>query len=180
MDVGGSFLQVAKASAAGAVTRIAQFVLGSPSATVDFSSIPQTYQNLRLIITGACSTGGIDAGCLMTLNGDTGANYDIALQYNGGVSSTYGGTSADIGNISANTSPPNSSGVIDLLIPGYAGTTFNKQFQSLSSRRDATSTIYIVMTGGCWHNASAITDILLTAASGNFIAGSVFTLYGLN
>jgi hypothetical protein len=179
---------------AGGLVLIASNVLGSAASSVTFSSIPGTYNNLRIVWGGRSSqTSGSQGGqdyVIGQFNGDTGANYDFEGNYfqgNGNSStnlSAFNGlasSSPQIGYLAGNTAPANTTGCFDTYIPNYAGTTFYKNAFSVGGDYGLTTTsgfqqINMFM---CWHNTAAITSIVFKLGSGlNFMTGSYFYLYG--
>jgi len=171
---------LALAPGGGGLTLIDTQVLGSNTATVTFSSIPSTYEHLKLVWQGRTSAT-IEA-LRMRFNSDTGSNYDFE-QYVGSnttaaAGGAFAGTSLFLGELNGTgeTAQRFSSGVADF--PFYKQTTAYKhlvfQFQDI---RNATS--HAGSGGGMWRNTAAITDIALFAASGNLVTGSAFSLYGV-
>jgi hypothetical protein len=171
----------------GAFTQIARTVLGSPSATVTFSSLG-SFNHLQLVINAACS--GAVTGDFVDLqaNGDAGSNYQ--WQYAGaigGSTNTFHGSgtaTGHIGNVSCASAPANAQGIVNFTLEDYATTTFSKQGTGTTGY--VADTVY---TGNLfnatfywiWTSTSAITSIVLSLTGGsNFITGSTFTLYGLN
>jgi hypothetical protein len=154
-------------------TPIATTTLGSGVSSYTFSSIPQTYTDLVLVINGTASSF---LSRLMQFNSDTspsGTNYsDTGLNGSGSSASSYRGVSAPsngIGGVSAS----NSTTIVQ--IQNYSNTTTYKT----SLWRANTSTDY-VQAGVClWRSTAAISSIVLTISSGNFGTGSTFTLYGI-
>ena len=169
----------------GGLTQIAEVIIASAQPTVTFSSIPNTYRNLKLVMTVAESggTGGVYA----QFNGDTGNNYTGQYFYgqdggSGAVKVTA--TSEVVIGLAAlnpggggDDAPANSPASTEATIYDYARTVWFKNWTSLSTRQD--SSFYTFNTGGQWANTAAITSILLGLQDGdNFLVGSVFTLYG--
>jgi hypothetical protein len=66
------------------------------------------------------------------------------------------------------------------MIYNYAGTTFWKITTATNGYEQAASTLYSLANSGMWHSTAAITSIRLAPGTGNFVAGSSFTLYGMN
>jgi|ERR1700722_1239562 len=159
---------------------IASQILGATAASVTFSAIPQTYHNLKLVITAQSDTAGSGAGTSdlqANYNGDTGANYLWNQSYatqssTNGAAFSYPPSVARIGGIGQAGNAPNIGSVIVDII-NYTNTTFSKT--SLGGSMTAGIWDYV---GAIWANTSAITSILLTMDSGNFIPGSIFLLYG--
>lgn len=155
---------------------IQSYTTTGSQATITFSSIPQTYTDL--VVQGASRrgiNGAGDAGWNVTLNGDTGANYSVAMVYAGGSTGGvnrnnffYTGAVGD-GVFCANT----------MNIMNYTSTSINKVALTQSfvygNGSPAIDSRYFC---NLWRSNAAITSITLSPASG-FWEGSVLTLYGI-
>ena len=159
---------------------IATTTLGSNAATAVFSSIPQTYTDLVIVLDFRFTqSGGRFAGVLC--NGDSGSNYQTAY-YAGSGSGTLTATFADnclrLGNGSNNSERT----LIQGHIFGYANTTSYK-----SSIGRASTNEYAIFYGSNWRGSTgssfqAITSLTVmcdTSSSNAFLAGSTFTIYGI-
>ncbi len=164
-------------SGAGAVALIQRIVLGATTATIAFSSIPNTYENLVLtgIIRLADASTNYLPGAVMQFNGDTGSNYRWG--YNGGGS---GAAVAfiEMGNTAGAGAAAGVCMSFEVRIPSYARTTFFKSCDGQSNLWQGTQAEYIF--GGVWLNTAAINAITIVdqAGAGGFAAGSVVSLYG--
>ena len=160
------------------VTVISRQILGSPSATITFSSIPGTYNNLRLLITGRDTSATEDSGAYIKFNSDsTAGNYqtEIFLGYGGGTTaSLFSGTTsgAIFGNIDGN----GKTSCADMSIPDYANTTFPKFCISQSTTTG--SSVRSGLWTAQWSGTAAINTIVLTAGGTAFATGTIATLYG--
>ena len=167
---------VISAVSSSAVVRLGQVVVGvGGSPTITFSSIPGTYTNLRLVITGTQGSGGGSSDLLMQFNGDTGDDYDWTWTGgNGG----NGVSSMHMGQMPGGTAGSLPTFVID--IPSYAGTIFNKVAYSAGNINTFGSHVGNFWNfAGDWNNTAAITQLTFTTAfAGSFNQGSTFTLYG--
>jgi hypothetical protein len=154
-------------------TPIASTTLGTAVSSVTFSSIPQTYTDLVLIIsTKNTSTGNY---ILTRYNSDSGTNYSQTRLV--GTGSTVGSNRDANDNSFAvmyqtNTTDP---GICVMNIFNYSNTTTNKTAIS----RDSFAADTTFLRCGLWRNTSAITSISLTINGGNFNTGSTFNLYGI-
>ena len=155
--------------------------LGS-DATVTFSSIPQTYDHLEISWYARSDRASSDQDNLnMGFNGDTtAANYDMQRLI--GTASTLTALQSaailQIGNISAADSGANIFGSGTVTIYNYTKTDRHKHRFSIGGQADLPFTIF---TSSRWENTAAITSVELTPNAGtNFLAGSVFTLRGIN
>src|SRR5262245_36617416 len=79
------------------MVQIADVVLASAAAQIDFTSIPQTYLHLKVIFQGRSDAAGTDQNLQMRFNSDAGTNYNwqfvrgslTAVTANTGASQTY-------------------------------------------------------------------------------------------
>ena len=150
--------------------------VGTAVATITFSSIPQTYTDLVLVMTGTTSSTG--ASLRLQFNSDTTSLY----------SDTYlvgNGTSASSGRDSAQTSirvSQNATGgtlnvqrVNILQIFNYSNTSV---FKTVLARGNAD--LEVGLNAGLYRSTSAITALnLFNGASATFGVGTTFTLYGI-
>jgi hypothetical protein len=153
------------------LTPIATITLTSASATVTFSSIPQTYTDLMLVANGAASTG---TSLGFRFNSDSGNNYSYTALYGSGSSAaSLRGTNnalAYVGNWYTSF-----DGALISHIQNYSNTTTNKTILS----RNGNASNYVWATTSLWRSTAAISTILISADGQNFSSGSSFTLYGI-
>jgi hypothetical protein len=172
------------------LTQIAQVVVsGSSTTTVTFSAIPGTYSSLQLIASGAASDSGtlISVNCQFNSDAtstDYGGNYIYGT--NAAVSagaSTPTSTGDNCFDLPGTSTIANVAGQSSILFPGYAGTVFYKTFTANGNVQSSTTFatgLSNLTISGMWKSTAAITSIVLTdAGGGHFIAGSTFTLYGM-
>lgn len=160
-------------------TPIATNTLGSAASSVTFSSIPTTYTDLRLVITGGTTLAGEKPS--IRFNSDSGTNYSYAILYGDGSST-------------GSTSGSNQS----YLNPSWAGSMSNTipTFYTIDifsySNSSVYKTILCTFSGdkngsgdsanvvNLWRSTSAINNIYIYASGGStFTSGSTFTLYGI-
>lgn len=168
----------------GALTKLAENVLASAVGTVTFSGISGSYRNLILRITAAASVN-TNPALTLQFNGDTAAHYDWTFAYTegngaGSGSDGFAATSMSWGSPIPSNSISNQPGIVSILITNYAATVFNKVVLGQWMREDSsvTSGIFVGTITGTWKSTAAITSIVLALASGNFVVGSTFSLYG--
>ncbi len=146
-----------------------QVVLAASSATVVFSSLPQNYRDLILVISGTASG---DTSPSLNFNGDSGANYaNLRLFANASTTSaqaftdSYGST----GFMSTERS------TIRIQIFEYSAT--DKQKTTLS-RGGNTANLRLEATR--WTNTAAITSITVRMdGAQTYSTGTTFSLYGV-
>jgi len=157
-------------------------------ATIDFTAIPATYTHLVVVITGRNDAANNESNLLMQLNGDTAANYDWAQVqvYSQSTapagSGAAGATAAQVGVMNGANAAASKASTTEINLPNYAGTTFHKAWLSSSADRTGYTPggINVNAVSGAWSNTAAITRLTLSLSAGNFVAGTVCTLYGVD
>lgn len=160
--------------------------LAASAANFDIQNIPASYKHLHLFLQGRSDRAAqtLDT-VILRANNDSGANYDTQ-QLQGvdvavSTSETFGATSASLGEITAASSTADAAGMIFVLIPNYAGTTFHKTFFASCYDPKSGTSMTIVMNGSRWASTSAINRLtVISGTASNFIAGTRVTLYGMN
>lgn len=166
---------------------ISKQVLVSSLASVSFPSIPQTFDNLRLVVSAksdGTTVAGYDSANLR-FNGVSTASYNWNSWFTtqgastmtvAGATSATGMQCAEIWN-SHFASAGRGIAVID--IPNYSDANNFKIIKSESSATDGGAVGIQQTYTGCLNGATtAITSLTLLMNVGNFIADSTFTLYG--
>jgi len=156
-------------------TAINTTTLTSATASITFSSIPSTYTDLVLVVTGKIASGGNNLGLDFRVNGDTGTNYSIT-QLLGDSSSAIGGQEANSSrmNLGIITQDYESSNIINIM--NYANTTTYKSFLS----RGNSSGSYVRLAAGSWRSTAAINSVTVLQITGvNLAIGTTATLYGI-
>jgi hypothetical protein len=166
--------------------KIAETVLGASATSVTFSSIPAGFRHLELIWQVRTDVAAVGDFMVMQFNGDTAANYNwhqlIGNNNTAGDNTTPAATELRASQAVGGNGAPGQAGIGRLTIPNYAGTTFYKSFVSVNQaiNTGGAANFWIVTHAGTWSSAAALNAILLKPATGpNFVAGSVFSLYGL-
>jgi GTP cyclohydrolase III len=143
--------------------------LGSNTATVTFSSIPQTYTDLVLVVSGKTT---IDGNTKIIFNSDSSSIYSSTNLFADGStvtsSRTLNGTTLFLGGIST------VQGTNIIQIFNYSNTT---TFKSVIARTN--SDTFVQLRVGLSRSTTAITSITLTTDGTNFLTGTTFTLYGI-
>jgi hypothetical protein len=161
---------------------IASVTVGSGgAASIDFTSIPQTYTDLVLSLSfRAANSGsaGYDFYADMAFNGSTSsASFRRLAGYITTVNSDSG-SRLYAASFLGSTGTSNTFGNAQVYIPNYAGGN-NKSYSSESAAETNSTNNYLDLTAGLWSNTSAITSITLTPSAGNFAQYSTAYLYGV-
>jgi hypothetical protein len=122
----------------------------------------------------------------LTFNGDTAGNYDRELVQ--GAASTASAveglaqTSAAVASVPGASATAAYAGAGIISVFDYRGVTFQKAGVVTETLRRSTASgnVFIHITGFGWRSAAAVTSVELALASGKFVDGSKFSLYGIN
>jgi hypothetical protein len=151
--------------------------LGTAQASIEFTSIPQTFTDLIVLFGIRSGAGVIDLK--LEFNGVTTGYTQRRIYGTGAVAvsdtgnTTYGGISNEAGT-TANTFSNTS-----IYIPNYAGST-NKSFSVDTVSENNAATAYQAIAAVLWSNTAAITSLKIEAFSvSNFAVGSTVSLYGV-
>jgi hypothetical protein len=162
------------------MTPIATQTLNTATATVTFSSIPQDYTDLRVVLQVKNSVGNGYATQLQ-YNSDTGTNYSWvgAAGYAGGSANSFRASTVSIQKVGfTSATSGNAWTPITIDILNYANATTYKSCLSRSNSVDSND--YVLMAAGLWRSTAAINSLTFTSeSSGTFASGSTFTLYGI-
>jgi hypothetical protein len=155
---------------------IASQTLGSASANITFTAIPQTYTDLIVVFNG--SSTGTAQYFMQVGNGsiDTGSNYSTTGMTGNGSSAVAIGYTNDTVGIRADLYATAGGNIKQTMfqIQNYSNTSTNKSIL-VRSALPASETVACV---GLWRSNSAINTLRLTTSS-TFSAGATVSLYGI-
>ena len=157
--------------------KIATTTLGSAATTLDLTSIPSTFTDLRLVVVGA-DNDSAGYNIRFQYNNDTGNNYSFTDLRGDGSSASSLRVSNDnyifAGSMPADINVPF---LATLDIFSYAGSTYKTVLVTSSTDKNGSGSTRSLV--GLWRSTSAINTILLGVASGTWAIGTTFTLYGI-
>jgi len=142
-------------------------------ASITFSSIAADYTDLKLLVSGRCSTTDTTA----TIAYNTGGTYTRRTLLGSGSAATSNTSAVDF-RISQSGDTASTFGNCEIYIPNYAGST-TKSYSVNSINENNATAAFQAITAGLWNQTAAITSIVLTPGSGNFAEHSTATLYGI-
>lgn len=152
--------------------------------TVEFSNIPSTYTDLKIVMSArVVRTTDARSGSRLWFNNTTSlwgsfrvAGYDAnSVIADAGGSSYYDQPQPTAGQATANTFAN-----IEYYIPQYAGSQSEKTIYSLGTTENNSTSSWIMDFGnGRWTSSNAITNIKIDGNGHNFGQYSTFTLYGI-
>ena len=155
-------------------TPVASQTLSSSASSVTFSSIPQDYTDLVLVIQTSINSGANDTW--LQFNSDGGNNYSRTKVAGNGTSATsFRGSNADayygVGNIGTGWMTSTNH------IMNYSNST---TYKTVLIRDAGTVGNGVTAEVGLWRNTAAITSITVgVAATYTMSAGTTITLYGI-
>ena len=164
---------------------ISESVLSSSAANFDLVDIPDTFRHLRLVAQLRCDKAAANAEVRVRFNGDTAAVYDWEHNFGAGVVEDSSGAAAVAfilaGYTTAASAAAGQAGLLDVAIPNYRGTTFEKRLLGNNAYfAGTTAADHTVQTvTGRRRTVDAVERITVFPDTGNWIAGSVLSLYGL-
>lgn len=161
-------------SSSGGMTLISTTTLTGASVTL--SSIPQTYQDLMLVIQKYCPASNAFP-MQSRFNADATANRHA----NAGWSSTpsFGDTQWNPWSATQTNTAANCTQMVSVFYPNYTNTTTQKQAWSIGWGMDSNNiTLQAVTQRGYYNQTSAISSLSFFPQSGNFTSGTLL-LYGV-
>jgi hypothetical protein len=157
--------------------------VGSGGATsITFSNIPQTFTDLKVVVSARSSNGSFYDNLIFTVNGNT-SNYSVTRLFGNGIGSVVSDRFSNqsfiyAGEVTSNTATANTFGPVEIYIPNYTSSNY-KQISAENSAETNASSTYYGMHAGLWSNTSAITSISLTCGGNTIQQYSTFALYGI-
>jgi hypothetical protein len=149
-------------------------------ASITLSSIPATYNDLRVIIQNYLPA--TDAMSLsIRFNGDSGANrYRGNLQYSDAGADAVSFDATSFNSMIRSGDNGTSQCLADFTVPNYANTTTWKMIYGVSVTTNATTTTQFNHTTfrSVYNQTPAISSVTLFPGAGNFTSGTVL-LYGV-
>jgi hypothetical protein len=162
---------------------ISSNVLTSTTASVTFSSIPNTYTDLVLRTSIRHSSGFINT-MAVKINAGVSISYVVLQGYNSSVSSFAGSTSSsDNGLISdGNSNTANTFSNGEVYIPNYNSTSYKQFLATSAGEQNGSNGWAINVVGNAIISTSPVTSIQIIDAVNSFsmLTGSSFYLYGIS
>ena len=159
-------------------TLIEAKTLGSSTASITFSSIPQTYTDLKLVASTRNNNADTDNNGTISFNSSTSSRSAIFVYGTG--SSALSGT--DTGGFTwgevGNNATSNTFSNFEIYIPNYTSSNYKSYSNDGVTEQNATRSVQMLVAG-LWSNTAAITSITLTPQSYSYLASSTFYLYGI-
>jgi hypothetical protein len=166
-------------------TLIASSTVGSGgAANIDFTSIPSTYTDVCLVLSGRSDTTDADQrkGVTLKFNGST-SSYSFRNLYGVGSSAGSGNGSAQAnlftGTMPASNATASTFSNTSIYVPNYAGSAQKSVSIDSATENNSSTYWFDTLVAGLWTGTAAITQITLTPDAGNFVQYSTAYLYGV-
>ena len=167
-------------------THIAHDSLSLPAATVTWTGISGSYDHLYIKDSVRGDKSSFVDDIRPTLNGDTGSNYSYTEMYSNSSSVvSYRGTGKSFMGywpINGDTTLADTFATVECWIPNYSNTADFKQIFAKTATENNSETNgewTLWMEAALWSSTSAITSIEFVNDGDDFMAYSVFDLYGI-
>jgi len=150
--------------------------LASAAASIEFTSIPQTFTDL-VILGSFRDSSGTDVAMSISFNGNT-ANFSARYFY---ANPAVGPASATLARYVGSTSDGSTANTFNstsIYIPNYSGAT-NKSYSVDNVTENNGTNSNLNLIAGLWADTAAITSLAITPASGNWRIGTLVSLYGI-
>ena len=153
-------------------TPIATQTLGSSAASVTFSSIPQSYTDLVIVVNGKATSSTPDM--YVRFNDDSSALYSYTRMYGDGSSATSNRGSNQTLGYTGNWDTTEQT-ITKIQIQNYSNST---TFKTWLSRSDCPR--ILTMAYAClYRSTNPITSITIGTGTQSMASGSTFSLYGI-
>lgn len=159
--------------------KISMIDIASPQASIEFTSIPQGYTDLKVVYGMRTNRVNVGDHVLMQPNGSSSSLVGKRLVGNGNVAASYSMTSGPAGECTSANCPTDAFGNSEIYIPNYTNAT-NKTWVAYGTSENTAQDCVLEFDAGTWSNTAAITSLKFLPEVGTaFLAGSTATLYGI-
>jgi hypothetical protein len=155
-------------------------VTAGGTTSMTFSSIPQTYTDLKIIVSARNAQNNY-GGYQVRINGATSNNSLRTVKASGtSVSSSSRSDVIDVCSLPISGDDSNAFSCDEIYIPDYTSTARNKSFSADSTREFNDSTNNSLrMSAALQSNTAAVTSVVITLDTDTFLTGSKAYLYGI-
>jgi hypothetical protein len=159
--------------------KIASVTVGSGgSASIDFTAIPATYTDLKVVISARSNRASVTDDVVLGLNGVT-TNQTTKNIFGTGAAASSASDTKIYGSIDGASATSSTFSNTEFYIPNYASANYKSVSVDAVNENNAT-TAYAYLTAGLWSSTAAVTSITMTSYnSASFVQYSTATLYGI-
>ena len=147
------------------------------AASIAFTSIPQTYTDLKILLSLRSNRADVDDVLLVKPNNSSSS---LTYRYIRGSGSSIESSNVNRAYIAANTLTANVFSSNEIYIPNYTGNT-HKSFLIDSVTENNSATAYMSLQSVLWSVSDAITSVVFVVVYGSlFLQYSSASLYGIS
>lgn len=148
------------------------------AANIDFTSIPQTYTDLQLLLSTRSSGAGTYGIVRIALNGTSTGFAHRELYGTGSATGTFAASDDQIGNDNAGSTTANTFNNMSIYIPNYISSTSKSFSIDFVIENNAVAGRQQIQANS-WTGTAAISSIRINADGNNFVQNSTASLYGI-
>ena len=152
--------------------------INSPASSITFSSIPQDYDHLQILVSARSTrSSGLD-NIQLFINGNESNLTHVRCIGSGTSMSSSSGTLGQSALPPADTTTSNTFGNASYYFASYTSANIKSVLTDGVGENNSSSafqTLYALS----WNDTSAISSIILDMANGNFAQNSIASLYGI-
>ena len=154
--------------------------LSSSASSITFSSIPQDYTHLQILISARTDRSSNTDVILIEPNGLTTNGSNITLLGNGTDDFSFSASDLQSARVVGNTATANTFSNSSIYISNYTASQAKSIYgNSVAENNASAADQYFYAT--LWNNTAAITslNLICSITSSDFLTGSTFSLYGI-
>jgi hypothetical protein len=159
-------------------TLIQKTTLNASAASITFSSIPQTFTDLVVRLSGRSTRAAVDDNPIVKFNGSASNYTERRLAGDGTTAVSYTATTIYAGVVPATTGTASTFGNIEIYIPNYTSANYKSVSIDAVSERNATAS-WVELDAALWSDTAAITSIALSLSASDFAQYTSVSLYGV-
>jgi hypothetical protein len=150
------------------------------AASMDFTSIPQTFTDLKVVVSARTTAAANRGSLLLELNGSS-SDFTARALY--GEDNTTGSEipspARRVGVVPAANATASAFGNAEIYIPNYTSANFKSISTDIVFDQNSSSVYDLYVTATLWSNTAAITSLSLKPSADNWAQYSTATLYGV-
>lgn len=161
--------------------KIASVEVASPASSIEFTSIPQGYTDLKLVVSARTTAAAVQQSVLIKINSLATGYADKYLYGSGSAagSGAFGATAGFVGDTPSANATSNTFGSQEIYFPNYTSSVAKSWSIDSVAETNATAA-YMELTAGYNSTTSAISSIsVLLNGAGSLVQYSTATLYGI-
>lgn len=159
-------------------TLIEAKTLTTTTASITFTSIPQTYTDLKLVFSTRDNSGSYINNMNININSSS-SNFSAKTIMKLGGSLSSGTETTNLAFSTGSTATASTFTNGEVYFPNYTSSNY-KSYSADSASENNASDNGMILEAGLWSNTAAITSITFAPSSASFVAYSTFYLYGIS